>query len=194
MISYPQSPKPSSISPTSTFHVKVSKNNLSYQTIFWTKFSSFTHVSNALSTLGWRFCYTDWLIGIHFMAYYSHYTVGSIYNHLQTANKQGFGHCSRETTVISPHSLPPWSCSPVSGFHQAAGVKWFILPRLSTLFHLLHVQCLPGVGNRTLQQTGQSTTSPKPEWKGNYHIRWPTGGKGRFKFAQNLFNTWRQTY
>ena len=41
------------------------------------------------------------------MAYYSHYTMGSIYNPLYTANKQGFGHCSRETTVISPHSLPP---------------------------------------------------------------------------------------
>lgn len=116
------------------------------------------------------------------------------------ANKQGFGHCSRETTVISPQGLPPWRPSPVSGFHQAAGVEWFILPRLSTLFHLLHVQRLPGVRNRTLQHTGQSTTSPKPEWKGNfggfplpnYHNYKVTSAEVALDLPRTNF--WRQTY
>lgn len=97
------------------------------------------------------------------MAYYSHYTVGSIYNNpLYTANKQGFSHCSRETSLfISPHS---YLLEGLRQFRetQAAGVKWFILPRLSTLFHLLHVQRLPGVKRQEQNFTTNWANSDKP--------------------------------
>ena len=55
------------------------------------------------------FHYTGWVIGILKMAYYNPHITGK-YNHLYTANNQGFDHCSNVFLAQIP--VPTWSSFP----------------------------------------------------------------------------------